>query len=98
MSIEYLTESVRQKVGADPGLQTRIKFVVRGAGVIHVDSHTTPPAIVNEDLDAECTITVSAGDFASIMSGEMDAASAFLTGKLEVDGDMGVAMNVARII
>jgi len=98
MALEELTEAVRQKVGADPGIKATVKFVLEGAGVIHVDGNTTPPAIANEDLAADCTISTSAEDFRQMMAGKMDATSAFLTGKLAVDGDLGVAMSIARVI
>lgn len=98
MALDDLTQAVREKVGPDPGIPATVKFVLDGAGVIHVDGTATPPAIVNDDLEADCTITTSAEDFQKMMAGEMDATSAFLTGKLSVDGDMGVAMSIARVI
>jgi len=33
-----------------------------------------------------------------MMDGELDPTSAYMTGKIKIDGDMGAAMNVARIL
>ena len=50
------------------------------------------------DDDAECTITVDAGDFMAIQDGSLDAMQAFMMGKLQIDGDMGLAMKLQEVL
>jgi putative sterol carrier protein len=44
-------------------------------------------------------ITIKIGDenFAKLMTGRLDGTMAFMTGKLKVKGDMGLAMRLSRI-
>ena len=44
------------------------------------------------------TLTASAETFKAILDGEENATTAFMTGKLSVDGDMGTAMKLAGVL
>jgi len=90
MSLAELTEAVKDRMG-NSAISGSIKFDLGEAGVIRVDGGT----VDNEDADADCTIKVSEDDFRGIMEGSQDAQTAFMMGKLKVEGDMGVAMQLA---
>ena len=47
--------------------------------------------------DADATITSSADNFERIVAGELNPTSAYMTGKLKVKGDMGLAMRLQSI-
>lgn len=47
---------------------------------------------------ADVTITVAADDLAAIKGGSMDAMQAFMLGKIQVEGDMGLAMKLQQIL
>ena len=44
------------------------------------------------------TITVASDDLVSIASGSLNAMQAFMMGKLQVDGDVGLAMKLQQIL
>jgi putative sterol carrier protein len=46
---------------------------------------------------AECTISTSEETFQKIASGDQNATSAYMTGKLKVKGDMGAAMKLQKL-
>ena len=48
--------------------------------------------------DADVTLSASAETFQAILEGEQNATAAFMTGKLSVDGDMGLAMKLAGVL
>ena len=48
--------------------------------------------------EAECTITIDADNFVAIADGSMDAMQAFMTGMIELDGDMGLAMKLQQVL
>jgi putative sterol carrier protein len=50
------------------------------------------------DGDADVTLSADPETFKSILDGETNPTSAFMTGKLSVDGDMGLAMKLAAVL
>ena len=50
-----------------------------------------------EAADSNITIISSAQDYISIVNGDLQAMSAFMTGKLKVKGDMGLALKLQSI-
>ena len=44
------------------------------------------------------TLTASAETFRAILDGELNATTAFMTGKLSVDGSMGLAMKLGSVL
>lgn len=50
------------------------------------------------DGDADCTVSVSADNFLKIVSKEANAQMMFMTGKLKVKGNMGLAMKLQKVL
>jgi putative sterol carrier protein len=50
------------------------------------------------DGDADCTLTASADTFRDMLDGALDPTSAFMGGRLAIDGDMGAAMRLAGLL
>ena len=46
----------------------------------------------------DCTVTMAEGDFLDMVSGRLNGQMAFLTGKLKVAGDMGLALKLGAFI
>ena len=51
-----------------------------------------------EQGEAQCTITMTDGDFVSMMSGELNPMMAFSLGKLRVAGDIGLAAKIQALL
>lgn len=47
--------------------------------------------------DRNCAITISADNFVKLMDGALDPVLAFTLGKLKVDGDIGKALEFAKL-
>jgi putative sterol carrier protein len=54
--------------------------------------------VSEEDGDADTTIKVSWEDWQAMAAGQLDGMTAFMTGKLKVDGDMGNAMQLQGVL
>ena len=93
MSLEQLTEGVRGKV-ADGGIEESVKFDLGEAGIIFLQGSD----VSNEDSDADCTIKMSAEDLGDLLSGDLNPTAAFMGGKMQVEGDMSVAMKLGSIV
>ncbi len=98
MSLESTTQTIKDKVGEDCGLGSTLKFDLGDDGVIHLDASTVPNVVTNEDKDAECTVKLSLEDLEAMMSGQLDPMAAFGLGKLQLEGDMSVAMKLGSLI
>ena len=71
-----------------------VKFDVEGEGVILIAGET----VSTDDGDADCTISASMDTFQELFAGELDPTAAFMTGKIKIDGDMGVAMKLSGLL
>ena len=70
------------------------KFDIEGEGCVMMDSAGARAA----DEPADVTLSADADTFKEILEGETNPTSAFMTGKLKVDGDMGMAMKLAAVL
>lgn len=98
MSLADTTEAVRGKIGENSGLGATLKFDCGADGVVYVDASTVPNTVDNDDRPADCTIALSLEDLGAILSGALDPTGAFMMGKLQVDGDMAVAMRLSQVV
>ncbi|WP_171207685.1 MULTISPECIES: SCP2 sterol-binding domain-containing protein [unclassified Ruegeria] len=70
------------------------KFAIEGEGAIVLDASG---ARVSDD-EADVTLSADAETFQEILSGGLNPTGAFMSGKLSVDGDMGIAMKLASVL
>jgi len=47
---------------------------------------------------ARCTVAMADGDFLNVVNGKLNPQMAFMSGKLKIQGDMGLAMKLQQIL
>ena len=67
------------------------KFSITNEGSVIIDGNGARIS----DADADVTLSASAEVFQEIMEGNQSPTRAFMTGKLSIDGDMGIAIKLA---
>ena len=97
-TLEEVTQRLREIVGEDSGLDATFKFDFGDDGLIYVDAATVPHTVANEGHDADCTISISLDDFLEMANGELSPTTAFMMGKLKVDGSMSIAMKLGDLL
>ncbi|MFN6976905.1 MAG: SCP2 sterol-binding domain-containing protein [Gemmobacter sp.] len=90
--IDAAVTRMREKIR--DGFDGVAKFVITGEGAIMLDAN----GVRAGDEDADVTLTASAETFEAILDGDMNPTMAFMTGKLSVDGNMGLAMKLGSVL
>jgi putative sterol carrier protein len=96
MMSDILSEAVaalNEKLGG-ADFDGSAKFDIVGEGAVMIDANGARAA----DEEADVTLSADAETFKEILDGETNPTSAFMTGKLKVDGDMGMAMKLAAVL
>ncbi len=94
MTYEEILSRFQSETVVVPG--KKVKFDFGDDGKIFLDG--TANKVTNEDAAADTTIKVKLEDFVSMAQGQLDATAAFMQGKLRVEGDMGVAMQLQSVM
>ncbi|MFN9281843.1 MAG: SCP2 sterol-binding domain-containing protein [Betaproteobacteria bacterium] len=98
MDLPAITDAMRQKMGDDSGLNAILKFDCGEDGVVVLDGRSSPNRVVNDNIDADCTIKISRTNLVALMTGKMDPTMGFMTGKFKVSGDMTVALKLQKVL
>jgi len=98
LTLEKITEGIRGRIGTRSPIPAIVKFDFGDDGVVRVDGKSTPTVVDNEDREADCTVKVIMDDFVQIAQGTINPQMAFMTGKLRVEGDVSLAMQLGAIL
>jgi putative sterol carrier protein len=101
---ELFEERIPHKLQAHPDVAEKIgavfQFEVGGpmGGSWFVDLRPGGAVGAGTSPDARCTIAVRDADLIAIVNGTMSAGMAFMTGKIKVTGDYGLAMKLQQVL
>jgi putative sterol carrier protein len=79
------------------GMTNSYVFEIDGAGTWKVDVQDGSVSVTEGGGDADATISAAEETFEQIASGDMNATTAYMTGKLKIKGDMGAAMKLQKL-
>ncbi len=93
MGVQQIVDQIKPKVES-AGFDRSVKFDTGSDGVIVIDGAT----ISIDDQNTDCTIKLSLSDLEDLISGDLSPTTAFMTGKIKVEGDMSVAMALSQLL
>ncbi len=97
MTLSEATEKVNSMAERHAGkFGNKVNFQF-DKGAIHLDDSVSPANVSNELQDAPCTIKITLENFEKMLNGSLNPMMAFMSGKMKIDGDKGVAMKLASL-
>ena len=98
-TIAKAVEALQEKMSGADSFGSTVRFDFEGEAAILVDGNNAPPTVASDsETEADCTITANEDTFREMMEGDLDPTAAYMTGKIKIDGSMGAAMAVARLL
>lgn len=99
MTAREFFEGLESRVDASKtaGMTNSYVFEIDGAGTWKVDVKDGTVSVTEGGGDADATISASEDTFGQIASGDLNATTAYMTGKLKIKGDMGAAMKLQKL-
>lgn len=105
MTIREIFAAMRDRVAANPGKVAGMKgayqFEVSGdeGGTFHAVFDNGSYDIGEGAVENPgCTVMVSATDFQALTSGKANPTALFMSGKLKIKGDMGLALKLQNVL
>ncbi len=86
-------QALEERIGGS-ALDGVARFAIKGEGTIIVDSNGARA----EDGEADVTLTADAETFRALLNGDLSPTAAFMQGRLAVDGDMTLAIQLGSAI
>ncbi len=93
-TLEKALQSLIRKTEGEP-FDASVKLDFLDVGALRIDGQG---ARHDDGSEADCVISADLDTFRAIFDGELGPTAAFMTGRLRISGDMGVAMKAAGFI
>jgi putative sterol carrier protein len=94
MEKSEMAQKLNEKSAWLPGKKVKLDYGDKG--VVMLDGQDN--RVTEDDGPADTTIKVSWEDWQAMASGQLDGMTAFMQGKLKVEGDMGNAMQLQGVL
>ena len=97
MAFETILEGLSASAAKAPALGKTLKFDF-GDNKIFIDGTGESNSVSTDDKEADCVISVGQEDFIGMTNGSINPMTAFMSGKIKVKGDMGLAMKLQTLL
>ena len=95
----FETLSERANGGAHAsGMHASYVFDIAGSGIWTVKVDDGKVEVTEGDAGGDCTVSTSEETFQKIIDGRQNPVTAYMTGKLKVDGDISAALTLKEIL
>jgi putative sterol carrier protein len=98
LSVPEFTEGFRSRLAGKPAINTRIKFVFEEGGCIFIDGKSESNRVTDADDAADVTLKLSLETMNRLHRKETNGMTAFMSGKVKLEGDMLAAMKLDQIL
>ena len=97
MSHQKVFEQFKERAENASPLGGTLKFMV-DENAVFIDGNGDQNTVTMDDLESDCTITVSTEVLEKPRDGALNPMMAVMGGQIKIDGDMGLAMKVQSLM
>ena len=96
MTVREFFEQVPGRASSEQAraLDASYRFDIDGAGSWRLESDGERILVTESDAPADCVVKTGEATFLGIVEGRQSAMGAYMTGKIRVEGDLGLAMRL----
>lgn len=95
MDLDTLANKIREKFEAYPKIEATVSFDFGADGTLLYDGTVEPATVtLNSPGEAKTTFRCTLDTFAGFVAGTSSPDLAYLTGKLKIEGSLGLAMKL----
>ena len=95
--IEQAIEQFNTAAAKAAPIGATIKFLLDDQAVF-IDGTGDTNVVTGDNKDADCTISMSMEDLVKLKSGDLNPMMAVMSGKIKIQGDMGLAMKLQSLL
>ena len=98
-TVQEFFESLPARADAEKtaGMNNSYLFDIEGAGQWLVAVEDGAVSVTEGGGEADTTISTSEETMMAVVRGEQNPTTAYMTGKIKIDGDMGAAMKLQKL-
>jgi putative sterol carrier protein len=78
-------------------LDASYRFDIEGAGSWRLEAAGEKAVVTESDAPADCVIRTDENTFLRILGGEQSPMGAYMTGKVRVEGNLGLALRLREV-
>ncbi len=97
MDVTAILSTLNERASSVDPIGATLKMVV-DEHKIFVDGTGDTNVVTAEDKEADCTITTSLETLQGLQSGDVNPMMAVMSGKIKIQGDMGLAMKLQSLL
>jgi putative sterol carrier protein len=98
MTFDEIAATLKERALTKSPLGATVKLDFGADGQLFLDGTGAENVVAPSNGDADCTIAISLANFASIISGDLSATGAYMTGKMKISGDLTIAMKLSQLM
>lgn len=99
-SARQFFEDLQARAGSSRAgdLSASYRFDIEGEGSWHVDVENGAVTVTESQDPADCVVATDEQTFLAVVRNEQSPMGAFMTGKIRVEGDMGLALRLKDLV
>jgi acyl-CoA dehydrogenase len=98
MSFSTILADIQARADKASPIGSTIKFDFGDNQIIYLDGTSDVNTVSQEDKWSDCLVNMKAEDMEALLGGKLNPMMAFMSGKIKVKGDMGVAMKLQSFL